>query len=45
MTFVSGITDAYDEYGRYKPIQYIGTDVVSKVRKGVSYYNTLQQGL
>ena len=44
-TFVSGIKDAYYNYGRSKPIWEIGTDVVGKVRKGISYADALQQGL
>ena len=44
-TFANGITDAYYNYGRYKPIWEIGTDVVGKVREGISYADSLQQGL
>ena len=36
-TVVRGRTNAYDEYGRYKPIRDIGTDVVGKVWKGIRY--------
>ena len=43
-TFVCGRTDAYCNYGRYKPIWGIGTDVVWKARKGISYSDTLYQG-
>ena len=43
--FVFGRTDAYYNYGRYKPIWDIGTDVVGKVRKGISYDDALHQGL
>ena len=44
-TFVSGITDAYYNYGRYKPMWEIGKDVSVTVRKGISYADYLQQGL
>ena len=34
--------NAYDEYGRYKPLRDIGTDVVwGKVRKGIRYVDAL----
>ena len=36
-------TNVYDEYGRYKPIQDIGTDVVRKIRKGIRYFDALQK--
>ena len=41
---VSGRTDAYAEYRGYEPIQNVGTGVVGKVRKGISYYYALQHG-
>ena len=37
-------TNAHDKCGRYESKQGIGTDVVGKVRKGVMYYDSLQQG-
>ena len=37
--------DVYYNYGRYKPIWEMGKDVVGKVRKGIIYADTLQQGL
>ena len=40
--FICGRMDAYDECRRYKPIWYIGTDVVGKVWKGISYADALQ---
>ena len=43
-TFVRGRTDAYSNYSTYKPIWDIGTDVVGKVRKGISYADALNQG-
>ena len=43
-TVVHARTNVHDDYGRYKPISYIGTDVVRKVRNGVSYDDSLQQG-
>ena len=42
-TFVRGIMDTYYNCGRYEPIWRIGKDVVGKVRKGMSYSDTLQQ--
>ena len=41
--FVCGRMDAYDKCRRYKPVRYIGTDIVGKVWKGVSYADALQQ--
>ena len=41
-TVVCGRTNAYDEYVRYKPIRYIGTDIVGKVRKGIRYDDALK---
>ena len=43
-TVVCGRTNVYDKCGRYKPIQDIGTDIVKKVRKGISYDDALHQG-
>ena len=43
-TAVCGRTNAYDKYSRYKPIPDIDMDVVSKVRKVISYDDALQQG-
>ena len=39
--FVRGRTDAYCNYGRYKPIWGIGTDTLGKARKGISYADAL----
>ena len=44
-TFVRDRTDAYYNYGRYKPIWGIGTDTLGKARKGISYSDALHQGL
>ena len=44
-TFVCGRTDAYYNYGRYKLIWDIGTDVLGKARKGISYADALHQVL
>ena len=44
-TFVRDITDAYYNYGRYKPIWDIGTDAVGKARKGIRYADALYQVL
>ena len=44
-TFICGRIEAYYNYGRYKPIWDIGTDVVRKARKGTSYADALHQGL
>ena len=44
-TFVPGITDTYYNYGRYKPMWDIGTDVVWKARKGIIYDDALHQVL
>ena len=41
-TVVCGRTNAYDEYVRYKPIRYIGTDIVGKVRKEIRYDDALK---
>ena len=30
-------TNVYEEYGSYKTIRYIGTGMLRKVRKGISY--------
>ena len=43
-TFVRGRTNAYDDYGRYKPIWDIGTDVVGKVQKRIRYNDVPHQG-
>ena len=43
-TYICVRTDAYDKYGRYKPVRDMGMDVVEKVRKGISYADALQQG-
>ena len=43
-TVVRGRKNMCDEYGRKKPIRDIGTDVVGKVRKGISYADALHQG-
>ena len=43
-TVARGKTNTYDECGKYKPIRNISTEVVGKVRKGISYYDSLQQG-
>ena len=43
-TVVRVRTYAYDKYWRYKPIRYIGTDLVGKVRKDIRYSDSLQQG-
>ena len=43
-TFVRSRTDAYDEYGRYEPIQDIGPDILGKVQKGIRYADALQHG-
>ena len=40
--FIYGRTNAYDEYRGYEPIREISTDIVGKVRKGVSYDEALQ---
>ena len=42
-TVVYGRTNTYDEYGIYKPIWDIGTDVVGKLQKGISYADALQK--
>ena len=42
--FIRGILDAYDEYGRYKPVWYLGMDVVGTVRKEISYGDSLKKG-
>ena len=36
--------NAYDRYGRYESKRGIGTDVVWKVRKGISYSDALHKG-
>ena len=43
-TVVRGRKNVCDENGRNKPIWDIGTDVVGKVRKGISYTDALHQG-
>ena len=43
-TVVRGITNAYDKYRKYKPIWGIGTDVVGKLRKGISYADDVHWG-
>ena len=43
-TFICSRMNTYAKYGRYKPIQDIGPDVLGKVRKGISYGDALQQG-
>ena len=44
-TFVCGRMKVYDKYGRYELQTYTGkgTDVVVKVRKGISYADALHQ--
>ena len=37
-------SNAYGKYRRYGPIWYIGTEVVGKVQKGISYSDALNQG-
>ena len=41
---VSGITDAYNKYGRYEHVWDICKDVLGKLWKGISYADYLQQG-
>ena len=43
-TVILGRTNAYYRYWRYEIKRDIGTDVVSKVRTGISYADALQQG-
>ena len=43
--FLCSRIDAHDKYRRYKPIQYICTDVVWRLQKSISYADTLQQCL
>ena len=38
---VQGRMNSYDQYGRYKPKRDIGTDVLGKVWKGISYADAL----
>ena len=40
-TIVRGKNSAHNKYVRYKPIWEIGTDVVGKVRKVISYNDAL----
>ena len=43
-TAVQGITNAYDNYGRYETKRDIDTDVLGKVQKGIRYTGALQKG-
>ena len=38
---VYGRTNAYNKYRRYEPIWEIGTKVLGKVQKGISYADAL----
>ena len=41
---IRGRTNEYDLYGRYEPKLDTDTDVVEKVRRGISYAYSLKQG-
>ena len=41
---VQGRRNVYDRYGRYETKQNIGTNVVWKLRKGISYVDALHKG-
>ena len=43
-TVIQERTNEYYRYRRYETKRYIGTDVLGKVRKGISYADALQQG-